>query len=354
MKALILSGGKATRLRPITYTSAKQLVPVANKPVLFYAIESVVGAGIRDVGIVVGHTKDDIRAAVRDGSAWGIKVTYIEQDEPRGLAHAVKISREFIGDERFVLYLGDNFIQEDIRPLAEEFARGSANAQILLTHVPNPSEMGVAVLDNGRVARLVEKPKDPPSDLGIVGIYFFDQHIFEATENIKPSWRNELEITDAIQYLIDHGLHVKPYIVRGRWIDTGKKDDLLEVNRVVLADLRRRVEGMVDSSSRLIGEVVIEPGARVENSEIRGPAIVGANSYVADSYVGPFTSIYHDVVILNSEIEHSIVLENARIEDFRGRIDQSLIGRNVEIRCVQRKPHANTFMLGDHSRLELH
>ncbi len=353
MKALILSGGKATRLRPITYTSAKQLVPVANKPVLFYALESVVQAGIRDIGIVVGHTKEEIKAAVGDGSGWGARVTYIEQEEPLGLAHAVKISRSFIGDERFVLYLGDNFVQEDIGPLVRDFAKGTANCQILLTRVPNPSEMGVAELENGRVLRLVEKPKEPKSDLGIVGIYMFDHHIFEAADNIKPSWRNELEITDAIQYLIDHGLQVQPYIVRGRWIDTGKKDDLLEVNRVVLADIRRRVEGAVDDASRLVGEVVIEPGARVERSEIRGPAIVGANSQVIHSYVGPFTSIYHDVVILNSEIEHSIVLEHARIENFGQRIDQSLIGRFVEIRCVERKPSACHFMLGDHSRLEL-
>ncbi len=313
MKALILSGGKGNRLRPITYTSAKQLVPVANKPVLFYAIESLIDAGITDIGIVVGQTKDEVMAAVGDGSRWGAKVTYIEQAEPLGLAHAVLISEPFIGTDKFVLFLGDNFLRGGIRSFvdqfADEIATDPANALIILTKVANPSEMGVAVLDGDRIVRLVEKPKVPPSDLAIVGIYLFDSNIFDAARAIKPSWRNELEITDAIQYLVDNKLDVRAQVITDRWIDTGKKDDMLVVNRVILADLKRRVDGTVSENSEIVGEVVIEAGAEIVDSVIRGPAIIGANSRIVNSYVGPFTSVYHDVIIENSEIENSIVLE---------------------------------------------
>lgn len=353
MKALILSGGKATRLRPITYTSAKQLVPVANKPVLFHAIESVVDAGISDIGIVVGHTKDEVKAAVGDGSRWGVKVTYVEQAEPLGLAHAVLIAEEFVGDDRFVLFLGDNFLKGGIRSFVEDFSDGPQNALIILTHVPNPSEMGVAEVDGNRIVRLVEKPKEPPSDLGIVGIYLFDRHIFEAARAIKPSWRNELEITDAIQYLIDHKLDVRARIITDRWIDTGKKDDMLDVNRVVLADLERRIDGTVSASSQIVGNVVIEADAEVIDSTIRGPAIIGAHSRIVRSYVGPFTSIYHHVLVEDSEIENSIVLENTEIRDAPARLDASLIGRDVGIRRTRRRPTACSLMLGDHSQVEL-
>ncbi len=353
MKALILSGGNATRLRPITYTSAKQLVPVANKPVLFHAIENVVAAGISDVGIVVGHTKEEIKAAVGDGSRWGVRVTYVEQSAPLGLAHAVLISEPFIGKDRFVLFLGDNFLKGGIRSFVEDFKAGAQNALILLTRVPNPSEMGVAVLEGDRIVRLVEKPKEPPSDLGIVGIYMFDRHIFDAARAIKPSWRNELEITDAIQYLVDKGLDVRAQVIADRWIDTGKKDDMLDVNRVVLADLERRIEGSVTGKSEITGNVVVEADAEIVDSVVRGPAIIGAHSRIVRSYVGPFTSIYHHVTIEDSEIENSIVLEHTEIRDAAGRIDTSLIGRHVRFLRSQRRPSAYSLMLGDHSQVEL-
>jgi glucose-1-phosphate thymidylyltransferase len=352
VKALILSGGKATRLRPITYTSAKQLVPVGNKPVLFHAIESVVNAGIKDIGIVVGHTKDDVIAAVGDGSRWGAKITYIEQPEPLGLAHAVLIAEPFIGRDRFVLFLGDNFLKGGIAPFVRAFHDGKQNALIILTKVPNPSEMGVAELDGTRIIRLVEKPKNPPTDLGIVGIYLFDSNIFEAARQIRPSWRNELEITDAIQYLIDKQLDVRAEIITDRWIDTGKKDDLLDVNRVVLADLERKIDGAV-LRSEITGNVVIEEGAEIVDSTVRGPAIIGSGSRVTRSYVGPFTSIYHDVIIEDSEIENSIVLENTQICGAPVRIDASLIGRDVRVQCSGRRPKAYTLMLGDHSQVDL-
>ncbi|HLG73442.1 MAG TPA: glucose-1-phosphate thymidylyltransferase [Chloroflexota bacterium] len=353
MKALILSGGKATRLRPITYTSAKQLVPVGNKPVLFHAIESVVNAGITDIGIVVGQTKDEVKAAVGDGSRWGAKVTYVEQPEPLGLAHAVLISEEFVGEDRFVLFLGDNFLKGGIRTFVEDFRSGSQNSLIILTKVPNPTEMGVAEVDGNRIIRLVEKPKKPPSDLGIVGIYLFDKHIFDAARAIKPSWRNELEITDAIQYLIDHKFDVRAQIITDRWIDTGKKDDLLDVNRVILADLERRIEGKLSGTCEITGNVAIEEGAEIVESTIRGPAIIGPHSRIIRSYVGPFTSIYHHVLIQDSEIENSIVLENTEIVDAGGRIDASLIGREVRVQRSGRRPKAYTLMLGDHSQVEL-
>jgi len=353
LKALILSGGRATRLRPITYTSAKQLVPVGNKPVLFHAIESVVAAGITELGVVVGQTKDEVKAAVGDGSRWGARVTYIEQPDPLGLAHAVLISEDFIGKDRFVLFLGDNFLKGGIRSFVDEFRDGKQNALIILTEVPNPSEMGVAEVAGTRIIRLVEKPKNPPSNLGIVGIYLFDHHIFDAARAIKPSWRNELEITDAIQYLIDSKLDVRAQIITDRWIDTGKKDDMLDVNRVILADLQRQITGQVSGHSEITGSVVIEEGAEVVDSTIRGPAIIGPHSRVVRSYIGPFTSIYHHVTVEDSEIENSIVLENTEIIDAGGRIDASLIGRDVRIGRSGKRPKAYTLMLGDHSQVDL-
>ncbi len=350
-KGLILSGGKGTRLRPITYTSAKQLVPVANKPVLFYGIEALVRAGITDIGIVVGDTHEEIRQAVGTGAQWGATVTYIRQEAPLGLAHAVKISRSFLDGSPFVMYLGDNVVEEDITPLVQAFLSNGWNAQILLKQVPNPQQYGVAVLDGSRVVRLVEKPKDPPSDLALVGIYMFDEHVFEAVEAIEPSWRGELEITDAIQYLVDKGYTVHAHILRGWWIDTGKTEDMLEVNRLVLDGLEARIEGYVDEASKIYGKVVVEKGAEIVNSVLRGPVIIGQNSRIINSYVGPFTSIYYNVVIANSEIEHSIVLENSKIVDIDVRIEESLIGRNVEICRSPMKPKAHKFVLGDHSKV---
>jgi glucose-1-phosphate thymidylyltransferase len=351
MKGLILSGGRGTRLRPLTYTSAKQLVPVANKPVLFYGIEALVGAGIREIGIVVGDTEAEIRGAVGDGSRWGISVTYIPQDAPRGLAHAVLISEDFIGGDPFVMYLGDNLLNKGITPLVEEFARDRPAAQILLARVPDPQMFGVAELSNGHVTRLVEKPLEPKSDLALVGVYLFGPEVFSSVKRISPSFRNELEITDAIQDLIDRGFRVRPHIVDGWWKDTGKLEDMLEANRLILDTLERRVEGNIDEASRVEGKVVIEPGAIVERSVVRGPAIIGARARLSHAYVGPFTSIMNDVEIRDTEIEHSIVLEGSVISDLSNRIIDSLIGKNVRIGRQPLKPSAYRFMLGDNSEV---
>ena len=351
MKGLILSGGKGTRLRPLTYTSAKQLVPVANKPVLFYGIESIAEAGITDIGIVVGDTQAEIRAAVGDGSRWGVRVTYIEQDSPRGLAHAVKISEPFIGREPFVMYLGDNLLNKGITHFVREFEREKPAAQILLARVPDPQMFGVAQLQDGRVIKLVEKPKEPIGDLALVGVYMFGPEVFESVNRITPSLRNELEITDAIQNLIDRGLTVRPHIVDGWWKDTGKLEDMLEANRLILETFERRIDGSVDGESRIEGKVVIEEGAVIERSVIRGPAIIGRGARVIHGYVGPYTAIMNDVEIQDSEIEHSIVLEGSSLRDLANRVSDSLIGKNVRIYRVPLKPSAFRFMLGDNSEV---
>lgn len=353
MRGLILSGGKGTRLYPLTYTCAKQLVPVANKPVLFRVIESIQEAGITEIGIVVGDTALEIREAVGDGSRWGVRITYLPQEAPLGLAHAVKISQDFLGDERFVMFLGDNVIQGGISTLIRQFESSDCNSQIVLTRVEHPQQYGVAVLKNGSIVRLVEKPRDPPSDLALVGIYMFDHNVFEAVNAIKPSWRNELEITDAIQYLVDHGYAVHPYVHTGWWIDTGAPGDMLDANRLVLDELVPKVEGYVDRDSKLIGKVTIQKGAEVIGSVIRGPAIIGEETRIVNAYVGPFTSIYHHVLVEKSEIEHSIVLEHSRIVDISQRIENSLIGRNVEIVRSPLLPRAYKMTLGDHSKVGL-
>ncbi len=351
MKGLILSGGKGTRLRPLTYTSAKQLVPVANKPVLFYGIEALVDAGITDIGIVVGDTEAEIRAAVGDGSRWNARITYLPQDAPRGLAHAVLISEAFINGEPFVMYLGDNLLNRGIVEFVEQFTREAPAAQILLTPVPDPQMFGVAELDGNTVVRLIEKPKNPTSNLALVGVYMFGPEIFESVRRITPSFRNELEITDAIQDLIDRGLRVSPHLVGGWWKDTGKLEDMLEANRLILETLESRVDGTVDAASRLDGKVVIEAGATVEHSVLRGPVIIGPGARLSHAYVGPFTSIGKDVQIRNSEIEHSIVLEGSVIHDLETRVEDSLIGRGVKIHRLPLKPAAHRFMLGDNSEV---
>jgi glucose-1-phosphate thymidylyltransferase len=357
VKALILSGGKGTRLRPITHTSAKQLVPVANKPILFYAMEAVTAAGIKDIGMVVGDTEADIRAAVGDGRLWGARVTYIRQSAPLGLAHAVKEAEAFLQDDPFVMYLGDNLVPDGITGFVQQFEAGRPDALILLAHVQAPERFGVAELEHGQVVRLVEKPEQPRSDLALVGVYLFTHRIFDAIQEIKPSERGELEITDAIQWLVDHGARVEPHIIEEwwapRWKDTGRLEDLLEANRIVLDSLEPRNEGRLDDQSQLIGKVVLEKGAVLENSVVRGPAIIGERTRVVNSYVGPFTSIYYGVEIRNSEIENSIVLENARILDVPVRIDGSLIGKDAVIRRTTAMPKALRFMLGDHSEVEL-
>jgi glucose-1-phosphate thymidylyltransferase len=351
MKGLILSGGKGTRLRPITYTRAKQLVPVANKPVLFYGLEALVAAGIRDIGIVVGDTQAEIREAVGDGSRWQARVTYIEQDAPRGLAHAVLISEPFIGRDPFVMYLGDNLLNRGITGFVDEFDRERPAAQILLAHVPDPQMFGVAELNGSRVLRLVEKPQAPKSDLALVGVYMFGPEVFESVKRIKPGFRNELEITDAIQDLIDRGLEVRPHIVEGWWKDTGKLEDMLEANRLILETLEPRVEGRVDAESRIEGKVIVEAGASIERSLIRGPVIIGAGACISGAYVGPFTSIGERVQIRETEIEHSIVLEGAKITDLATRIEDSLVGRNASIYRLPVRPSAYRFMLGDNSEV---
>jgi glucose-1-phosphate thymidylyltransferase len=352
MKGLILSGGKGTRLYPLTYTRAKQLIPVANEPVLFRVIRAIRDAGINDIGIVVGDTAPEIKEAVNSGERWGVNIIYIEQSAPAGLAHAVKESLDFIGDDRFVMFLGDNVIQGGISPLIRQFADSQWNSQIVLTAVENPQQFGVAELNgDGSIKHLVEKPKNPPSNLALVGIYMFDRHIREAVHAIKPSFRNELEITDAIQWLVDQGHAVHPYIHKGWWIDTGKPLDMLTANAHVLEEVKPHIDGTVDSASKLDPRVTIEKGAVVENSVIRGPTIIGENTIIRDSYIGPFTSIYHHCLVEKSEIEHTIVLENSKVLDVPYRIADSIIGRNAAVTRSEIKPKAIKMNLGDYSQV---
>ncbi len=352
MKALILSGGKGTRLRPITHTSAKQLVPVANKPILFFAIEAIRDAGISDIGIIVGDTAAEIEAAVGDGSAFGVSVTYLRQEQPLGLAHAVKIAQPFIGEDPFVMYLGDNFIKDGITPLVREFERDRPSSQILLARVPNPSSFGVAEIVDGKVVALEEKPEHPKSDYALVGVYMFDRTVFDAVNAIRPSARGELEITDAIQHLITSGLDVRSHIIKGWWKDTGKLEDMLEANRVALSGIDRDVRGTV-TDTRIIGEVTVEEGAVIEKSELRGPLIIGAGTRIRDSYIGPFTSISRDCEIIGSEIEFSIILEESRVLNLRHRMEGSLIGRGVTLSSSAVRPRAYRFMVGDSSVLQV-
>ncbi len=359
MKGLILSGGAGTRLRPITHTSAKQLVPVANKPILFYGIEDMVEAGIKRIGIVVGETADEIMAAAGDGSRWGAEITYIPQDAPRGLAHCVLIARDFLGDDDFVVYLGDNMLQQKLDGLVTAFeaeraaAPDELAAQLLLAHVEDPRQSGVAVLGpDGEVVQLIEKPQDPPSDLAIAGVYLFGPRIHDAVRAIEPSARGELEITDAIQWLVDQGLRVRHEILQGWWIDTGKKDPLLESNRLVLDTITPRCDGSVDDASRIEGRVVVEAGAEIVRSTVRGPAIIGARTRVVDSYIGPYTSVASDCEIVDSELEHSVLLDRSRVIS-AGRLNDSLIGKDAEVVRSELAPRATRVMLGDHSRVEL-
>ncbi|MGD0699068.1 MAG: glucose-1-phosphate thymidylyltransferase [Trebonia sp.] len=353
MKALVLSGGAGTRLRPITHTSAKQLLPVANKPVLFYGLEAIAAAGITDVGIVVGDTADAIKAAVGDGSSFGFRATYIRQDAPLGLAHAVLVARDFLGDDDFVMYLGDNFIVGGIGNLVTEFSAVRPDAQIMLTQVADPRAFGVAELDAaGRVVGLEEKPQLPKSDLALVGVYLFTPAVHEAVAALKPSWRGELEITEAIQWLLDSGRPVSSTVITGYWKDTGNVADMLEVNRLVLETIGPRLDGIVDGSCEIIGRVVVEPGAQVSGSRIVGPVIIGAGSKVTGSYVGPFTAIAEGCTVDDSEIEYSIVLSGASIRGVR-RIEASIIGHNAEVTPAPRVPRAHRLILGDHSKVQI-
>ena len=351
LKGLILSGGKGTRLRPITHTSAKQLVPVANKPVLFYGIEAMAAAGITEVGIIIApETGDEIREAAGDGSRFGVRITYIEQDAPLGLAHAVLTAEPFLGDSAFVMYLGDNLLQGGIRDLVTAFRSGAPDALILLTQVPDPENFGVAELRDEVVVRLIEKPPEPQTDLALVGVYMFTPAIHDAARAIRPSGRGELEITDAIQHLVDAGLRVEPHIVKGWWKDTGRLDDMLAANRLVLETIDHRVEGeLIDS--KVDGRVVIEPGARLERSAVRGPAVIGADARLSDCYIGPYTAIGDGCVIENAEVEHSILLTGSSVRDLAGRMESSLLGRNVHIGRDQHQPRAYRFLVGDNSEI---
>jgi glucose-1-phosphate thymidylyltransferase len=355
MKGLILSGGKGTRLYPLTYTRAKQLIPVANKPVLVRVIEAIRDAGVTDIGIIVGETAPEIQEKLADHSELGVNITYIYQSAPKGLAHAVQTARDFIGDDRFVMFLGDNVIEGGITSLIRDFAENDWNSQIVLKRVPieTASSYGIAVLnEDGSVKQLIEKPKTPPSDLALVGIYMFDHHVFDAIENIKPSPRDELEITDAIQWLLDKNYRVYPHVHEGWWIDTGKALDMLAANDQVLMEVEPNCDpSAIVDNSQIDGRVTLESGAQIINSVVRGPTIIGKNTIIRDSYVGPFTSIYHHVTIENCEIEHSIVLENSSVLNLDVRLQDSLIGRNAEVKGDKRRPRALKMNLGDHSKI---
>ncbi|HUG86612.1 MAG TPA: glucose-1-phosphate thymidylyltransferase [Euzebya sp.] len=353
MKALVLAGGSGTRLRPITHTSAKQLVPVGNKPVIDFGLEAIAEAGITDVGIIVGHTGPEIEAYVGDGSRYGIKVTYVSQPDPLGLAHAVLTAEEFLGRDDFVMYLGDNLIAGGITEFVQQFEANRPDAQILLAKVRDPERFGVAELgSDGHVKLLVEKPAEPKSDLALVGVYLFSGSIMDACHAIDPSPRGELEITDAIQWLIDQGQTVAERTITGWWKDTGKLHDMLEANRIVLDTYDQRIDGTIDADSEIQGRVVIEEGAELVNSFVRGPAIIGRRTRLVNTFIGPYTAIHHDCVITNSEVEHSIILEESTISDVR-RMEDSLIGKQVEVAKSTRKPSATRLMLGDHSRVGL-
>src|SRR4051812_20599169 len=352
LKGLILSGGKGTRLRPITYTSAKQLVPVANKPVLFYGIESMAAAGIREVGIIIApETGAEIREAAGDGRQVGVGITYIEQDAPLGLAHAVLTAEPFLGDDPFVMYLGDNLLQGGIEDLVSAFRRNQPEALILLTKVPDPQNYGVAELDaSGGGTRLVEKPAQPASDLALVGVYMFTPRIHEAARSIQPSGRGELEITDAIQWLVDSEHPVESHVVRGWWKDTGRLADMLEANRLILETIDQRIDGeLVDST--IEGRVIVEAGAILERTTVRGPALIGAGARLVDAYLGPFPAVGRHCAIESAEIEPSILLEGSSVKGLDGRMESSLLGRDVIIARGDRQPRAYRFMVGDSSEI---
>jgi glucose-1-phosphate thymidylyltransferase len=354
LKGLILSGGAGTRLRPITHTSAKQLVPVANKPVLFYGIEALVAAGITEIGIIIApETGEEIKEAAGDGSAFGAEITYILQDRPAGLAHAVLTAEEFIGGSPFIMYLGDNLLADGLQGLVSTFTEEQPDALILLTPVDDPQSYGVAELDGERIVRLIEKPKDPPSNLALVGVYLFGPPIFDAARALEPSWRGELEITEAIQGLIDDGHRVQSEVVRGWWKDTGQLADMLEANRLVLEEIETRIDGEVDEDSKVEGRVVLEAGAKISGSVVRGPAVIGAGATIENAYIGPYTSIGEGVRICGAEVEHSIVLSGSVVEDLGTRMEASLLGRNVKLTRSDGMPKTLRLLVGDSSVIEI-
>jgi len=353
MKALITSGGRGTRLRPLTHTQNKHLIPIANKPIIHYAIEYCAQAGIKEIGIVYSADSTAIPDALGDGSQFGVSLTFIPQEAPLGLAHVVKISEDFIGDEPFVFYLGDNMVVGGLRKFIEEFEQQQSNCHLTLAKVKDPQRFGVPEIKDGRIVRIEEKPAHPKSNYAVAGIYIYDHSIFEAVNNIKPSPRGELEISDAHQYLLDHGYKITYSEITGWWKDTGKPYDLLEANRLILDNIEPRTAGEVDDQSFVTGKVVIEEGARIINSTVRGPSIIGKNTVIENSYIGPFTSIYDDCLIKNSEVEFSILLKECKILDVDIRIEHSLLGNDVEVVRTQGRPSTHRFLIGDQSRVEL-
>ncbi len=352
MKALILSGGIASRLWPITYTKAKQLLPVVNKPILLYGIESVIKAGINDIGIVVGHTKEEIMKEVGDGSRWGVKITYIYQEQPKGLAHAVKISQPFLQDEPFIMFLGDNIIKDDVRKFMKEYHEKKSNALVVLDKAKDPQKYGIAVLENGDIVELIEKPNRYVSDMVIVGLYIFDKNIFSAVENIQPSRRNELEITDAIQEMIRRGLRVGYGELEHWWKDTGTPQDMLEANQRLLEEIEPCIQGCLDRESMIQGKVTIGKGTQIVNSVLRGPVSIAGGCTIRNAYVGPYTAIDAACEIENAEIEYSIVMDHSAIKDVGKRISSSLVGSNVEIIGRRQVPQTYSFIVADNSKIE--
>jgi glucose-1-phosphate thymidylyltransferase len=350
VKALVLCAGKGTRLRPLTHTGAKHLIPVANKPILFYALEALAQAGVRDVALVVGDSYADIERAVRDGSQWGLSVRYLEQRDPRGLAHAVMIGREFIGDDRFIVYLGDNLFQHGVNEFVAENGSG-CDAALMVHEVEDPRSLGVVEMNSeGRVVGVEEKPQEPKSNLAITGIYLFTPRIFDAIARIKPSARNELEITDAIQRLIDDGGVVRAHSMRGWWKDTGRPADVLDANRLLLEPLKRSIPRGSCEDSRIEGRVAIGPNTRVLRSTIRGPVMIADDCHIEGSFIGPFTAISRRSKIVNVEIENSIVMQNCQVINVRGRIDSTLLGKNVVLTRTEARPASHSFVLGDESQ----
>ena len=354
MKSIILCAGKGTRLRPLTHTSAKHLIPIANKPALFYGIEAIRDCGIKDIGIIIGETGEDIKNGLKDGSKWRVNISFIEQREALGLAHAVSVARDFLGEDKFLMYLGDNLLKNGVENYADKFIQGNYNAFVLLTEVDDPRQFGVAELKEGRVVRVVEKPKEPFSNLALIGVYFFDKNVHQAIKSIKPSARGELEITDAIQWMIDNGYNVGAEVISGWWKDTGKPEDILEANRLILEDIERNIkEGCACEESEILGRVKIGKGVNIVNSKIVGPVIIGENVKIDNSYIGPFTSLSDGVEVRKSEIEYSVILENTKINDIKRRFHGCLIGKGVEILRSRVLPRSYKFVLGDHSKVEL-